>query len=363
MEFEFAVRQQLIPGANAHSETQLADSTLAVSFDSDNTGWMTDSTDTVHVSSGDTLDFATYVADDVEYIGAFNCVSARFDADSNSAQLLATPGAQAGLSFDFSTPNYVNFLGILGPGNTAESGQQFYCLASGTWQNLAFYVVNNSYTLDQGYATPTTTVSNRIAGRATSGSMAVSFDGQATGYFEDGSHSDSVAIGEYLDYEFLTTADAGSLDMAWIGAHFIADSTSNPNACIIGGGPMSPQPIHPGGTGTQAYYTSLFGGGDPDTVTPRATGLLPYDSTASLYTNYIVSSNVNCTFTLMKNNNATDATISTGSGCSGYFIITDVSEDVDFNVGDTCMNRIVVTGTGMSSSALFSYSALLLKSD
>jgi hypothetical protein len=110
-------------------------SALAISISTSTTGWVTDSTHSVSVSSGDVLDFATNVGALSTYSGSFNCVSARFDATTASAQMLATVGSS--LISPTITPKYVNFLGILGVGNTMESEQQFYCLAAGTWKNMA----------------------------------------------------------------------------------------------------------------------------------------------------------------------------------------------------------------------------------
>ena len=68
-------------------------STLVVSIGASTTGWVTDSTDSVSLSSGDLLDFVTNVASgNNNYTGNFYCVSARFDATAASAQMLTTVG-------------------------------------------------------------------------------------------------------------------------------------------------------------------------------------------------------------------------------------------------------------------------------
>src|SRR5438105_3668272 len=133
-----------------------SNTTLAVSFGSGDSGWMTDSTDSVSVSSGDWLDFEADIGGDSTYSYSFNCASARFDAADNttSAQMLATVGPST-MNHGIGT-QYGHFLGILAFGTTTESHEQFYALTSGTWERMACYVQTNGFNVS-------TLVNNRIA--------------------------------------------------------------------------------------------------------------------------------------------------------------------------------------------------------
>lgn len=322
---------------------------LAISIGATTTGWVTDSTDSATVSSGDALDFAAGLGSTpITYGGNFYCISARFDATTGSAQMLAAVG-YSGNSLA-PTTKFVNFLGIAGNGLEAdgmtvlpESSTQFYCLAAGTWQNMACHLESNTF--DE-----VTTVTNRING--SNGHMAISISASTSGYFEDTSSIDknSVSVGDLLDYQFFASASgSGSLGLDWIGAHFLATTTTQ---CMIGGSAIFPESIFSG-----TNYSSLFGGGDVETYTARATGLFPYDSIASNFTTFIPTAGGAATFTTMINGLLSTLTASCSAIESGYF--TDTSHTVAFDVGDTCANRINVT----SGTLTWASASLLLDAD
>ncbi|HEX4158176.1 MAG TPA: hypothetical protein VHY79_06850 [Rhizomicrobium sp.] len=268
--FETAVESELTLVLRQNS----ANSDLAITIN-DTSGWVTSSsTDIVDVSSGDVLDFAVEASGD--YDTAFYCISARFDATTDSAQLLAAVGT-ASISGSAS-PSYFNFLGVLEPDST-ETDQQFQCLTAGVWQNMACYIDSNTF------SSSSVTIHNRIG--SANGSMAISTSSiETTGYFEDTSHSDSVSVDDKLNYAIVVpNSPSHSVDLTWIGAHFLA---SNPSYCMIGGSNGVPVNIPSGFT----TYTSLFGGQEADLTggsVPRATGLVPYDLTASNFTTYITA--------------------------------------------------------------------------
>jgi hypothetical protein len=200
-------------------------SSLAISIGESTTGWVTDNTDSVSVSSGNVLDFSTSLSSTAtDHSGSFYCVSARFDANTASAQMVATVGP-APMFYPTTTQKFANFLGILGEGDTTECEQQFQCLAAGTWHAMACYLESNGFN-------KTTTVNNRI--NSSNGSMAISILDGASGYFEDSSiFSDSVDVGDLLDYGFLASAvgNSNSFSISWIGAHFVATNSAQ---CMIG---------------------------------------------------------------------------------------------------------------------------------
>lgn len=323
---------------------------LAVSIPAASTGWMTDSTHSVSVSSGDKLDFdANAGTGSPVYSHSFYCISARFDANTGSAQMLVAVGKNS-ISPSI-VPQFVNFLGIVGGASATESDKQFKALAAGAWQNMACYVESNGFT-------QTTTVTNRKNG--SDGSMAISIPTGMSGGFEAlAVHSDSVNVGDLLDYGFVASGGTGSFEVDWIGAHFRATTTT---LCMIGGSPDSPSRIPSLLNPTEStYYSSLFGGGNPAPPTPRATGLLPYALNASKYTNYVTATDGagSATFTLLKNGSASALAVASGAGETGY--LTDNVDTVGFVVGDTCANGIVLTSDLTNSYIVWAGAALLLQ--
>lgn len=318
----------------------LSATAMSVSISSSTTGWFTDSVHSISVSSGDVLAYSTHLSTTCTYTGSFYCVSMRFDASSGSAQMLTTFGP-ASISPE-TTRKFVNFQGVLDSGTGTEANHQFYCLADGTWKNLACYFEDNTFNRPS-------VVTNRINGA--NGSMAISIPSAmdaTSGYYEDTSDSDSVEAGDLLDYGIIGAplAGSGSITMDWIGAHFVAD---DPNLCMIGGS-------QGGGvflSGNDPFYSSLFGGGKAASTSPRATGILSYDVTASKYTNFLTGGSGEATFTLLVDGSSSALTASATS--SGYW--TDNSHTVQIDAGHNCANQIEIT----TDNVIWASGALLLE--
>lgn len=313
-----------------------SDTSLAVSFYPSSSGWITDGTHSVSISSGDALDFVTHVGPaTTTYDGSFYCVSARFDATTDSAQMITSVGPINNITPAID-PQFGNFVGILGADPTQdEHYYKFKCLPAGTWQNMAGHIESNTF--DKG-----TTFHNRING--SNGSMGFSASPGQTGTFEDVLHSDSVSVDDMLCYSFVATASmgAGDITIDWLGAHFLAtDSTQS----VIGGASDGPSQIMVTGSAI-TKYNSLFGGGNIDTTTPRATGLLPYALTATRLTNHLtMNASAAGTFTLVHNESGSSQALSFSSGQTGWLTDND-NNPVSFDVADRCANQISVsTGT------------------
>src|SRR5207248_7943283 len=114
------------------------------------------------------------------------------------------------------TQTFLNFLGISAwDSNTTESLFQFYCLAAGTWRNMACYI------RDPNNFNRTTTVTNRITdgNGSRNGSMAISVPAFTPGYFEDIAVStdyDTVSVGNLLDYGVVASSNgSGGFEMTW----------------------------------------------------------------------------------------------------------------------------------------------------
>jgi hypothetical protein len=187
--------------------------------------------------------------------------------------------------------------------------------------------------------------------------MIISIPALTSGAFEDTAHSDSVAVGDLLDYGIVALeTGTGHFTMDWIGAHFLATDTT---LCMIGGTPTdsSTETVAHGHTA----YSSLFGAGNLGDDLTRSTGLFPYALTASKFTNFLTAAGLHgaATFTLLKNGSASALSVSSTEHTAGYF--TDNTDTVTFAVGDTCANQIVGTGQ-MGYSVTWAGAALLLDS-
>lgn len=324
-------------------------SSLAISISPLTTGFITDSTHSVNVVSGDTLAFDTDVVSSLTYNGSFYCVSARFDPSSTSAQIISATGPNPGAIVPTVGEKYLNFLGTLASGTGTETWTQFQSLAEGTWKFMACYVDNNTFSEE-------TTFVNRLqpsGGSAGDGNMAVTYSASTGGYLEDTTpgHYDSVNTGDYLNYGFRAAASggSGSLKLDWIGANFLASDSS---LCMIGGSQEVPTTVD------TTNYTSLFGGGQLDTSENRATGAVPYALTASNFSTYITQASTFdiATFSLLQNGAGSGLACASSMGSSGY--LEDTTHTASFAAGDTCANEINVS----MGTVKWSYAAVLLTS-
>jgi hypothetical protein len=157
-----------------------------------------------------------------------------------------------------------------------------------------------------------------------------------------------VAEGDLLNYGFIKASsvpgESGDLTIDWIGAHFLASTSSQ---CMIGGCAEDPAVIFK----NQTQVSSLFGAGNPgaNSNSVRATGLFPYVCSASKFTNHlthVTSNSVITTLTLLKNGTPSGLSVSS-MGEEGYF--TEDMDTVCFAVGDFCTNQIAVTVSGAGS--------------
>jgi len=128
---------------------------------------------------------------------------------------------------------------------------------------------------------------------------------------------------------------------------------------MIGG---TQDPMYDTVSSGDTYCSSLFGGGNPGPDAARATGLFPYASNVSMFTNYLPYPQTGggaATFTLLINGSASILCTSAGAGDCGYFI--DSSHVVAVAVNDTCANQIAVT-SGTGTYITWSGAGLLLQS-
>ena len=310
-----------------------SDTTLAVSFGPTVTGWQNDHTHSISVSSGDWLNFVGEVGlGNGNYSGSFNCASMRFTGATDSAQLVAIVGL-AGTP-NFTSDQYVSFLGIIGFGVTDENLAKYYATAAGTWEFLACHVASSTFNAS-------TTIHSRLPGGSgmVDGNMTITIPASVSSpgsNFEDTTHVDSVNAGDFLDYRFSSSSTTGHLRMDWVGCHYFPATGSN---CMIGGTPQSTMNIPFG----DVYYSPLFGGGSASPTETRATGAFPYAATVKDYANYIVSGTGTCT--LMLNSVASLLAVTSSTLLTGWLI--DSSHTAGVLELETCANRIYASDTSL----------------
>lgn len=113
--------------------------------------------------------------------------------------------------------------------NATDTAVSFTAGTPGTLQNLYVRVITNTNTL-------ATTVGTRVNSGA--GTVTVSIATTLTGAFEDTAHSDAVAVGDLINYNFSTGAGSGACLFRTAVEFF---SNSNQSHFICGGGSTTTQ--------------------------------------------------------------------------------------------------------------------------
>lgn len=213
--------------ANARSTTTTvrfylagASGAQALSIAGGATGWFEDTSNTDTAAAGDQFCLQIVTGTGT---GAITTSEAQvvFEASSGSKQIWAGDGPGA-----FNNSTTVIYAGIFGGQNqSTESQVQAHAPDAGTWSNLQVFVESNSLTVS------TTTWRSRVNGA--NGNQSVTVAAGATGWFEDTTNSDSLALGDLIAVS--RAGSGGGSGLATIN-QFQSLWTPTNGKMLIGGG-------------------------------------------------------------------------------------------------------------------------------
>lgn len=178
---------------------------VAVSFAAGQTGVLQDLTNTVSLVDGDTYSLEQVMGTGG---GSFNCgaASARLSTEGQAfAQIAGTGSQNINVS---STTRYLNLPGLIQVASTTENTVQVGAPEALTASNLQVYVTANARTND-------TTVKSRKNGA--DGTQIVTIPAGTTGFFEDTTHTDSLAAGDLFNTVVTTLSGTQIATFSMIG--------------------------------------------------------------------------------------------------------------------------------------------------
>ena len=210
---------------------------------------------------------------------------------------------------------------------TIEAKAQLKARTAGTWQNLFIKVTANT-------RADTTTFQTRINGG--NGNQTISIGTNATGTFEDTTHTDTIASGNLLDYVLTTGGGAGSLTFYSLGSELANTVQQSEFMYAI-----------PGGFGialSNTKYFTIMGGSSPSSASE--TNYQAYNLISLKFSNlrcYISTNSVTSasTLTFRKNGTNGNESVSITASTTGWF---EDSVNTDTTLPSDLINTQLVTG-------------------
>lgn len=188
-----------------------ANGSVLISIGSSATGVFEDVSNTDTITAGDKLDYRIITGGTGTSITIKNIISS-YAATTNSYQRLTVTTSA------FSTASVSRFQYIAGRSdvNATETNRDYLIKTAGTLKHLMSYISTNAR------ASSATTIDIRI--NAASGTQTFSVPASTTGFFEDSTNTDAVAVDDLINYRVTTGAGTGNFTCATIS---VALETTN----------------------------------------------------------------------------------------------------------------------------------------
>lgn len=296
-----------------------ADGSGVLSITGSTTGDFLDSTNTDTVSTGDLVNYkvATGAGGSTFLINAFTIA---FAATTNTAcHFVSTADT------NITTATRFYFLAGTLSNETTEAQTQFKFKTAGTLKRLCFYTRTNS-------RADTTEVRTRI--NSTNGSMLVSVPSSTTGQFQDSSNTDTIAIGDLVNYTAIPGGGAGSITLNVFGSVF--ETTNSKHHVIASGTALL--------FSAETKYVSTGGQLAAQATELNTQSQVNFDYTASNLECYVSVNSFTAALTLTFRKNGTNGnqTISLTALTSGYF---EDASNSDTLVSTDEVNCVIIAPT------------------
>jgi hypothetical protein len=189
------------------------DAGLSVSVGPNATGEFENTVNTVSLAAGDKLGYQTVpgAATGTMTISVFSVL---FEATTDTVTRLASSGTAAGFA-TASVSRYNLIAGNHTGGGTIEANMKCKIRKAGTGKNLAIYVSSNARTTD-------TIVRTRKNGA--DGTCVITIAGGATGWFEDTTHTDTLAVDDDYNVAIITGTGTETMAVQCTSLDFVATS-------------------------------------------------------------------------------------------------------------------------------------------
>lgn len=316
-----------------------ANANQSVSVPANTSGTFTDTSNTDTITAGDLVNVQYDLSSgtgDLDLIYTY----ATFDTTTSSSLTVSKLVAAAPSGFasmtGASAVYYIPLNGYLATNNTTEANAEFKCQYAGTFKNLACRVRSNS-------RTTSTTV--RFRKNTANGNQTVVYTSTQTGIKEDTTNSDTVAVGDLVNFSISNGTGTQAISWDYLSVEF--HTTTNPGTGIQVAYNQTAQsqarnitkylPIT--GVNLLTDTESLAQFKMPEAFTIKGIGI-------KMATNTIASTS---TFALRVNGSTTAASVTITSATAGWYQNTTNSVTVAAN---DLVNFILTSGVGTGSQTM-----------
>ena len=282
-------------------------------------GTYVDTTNTASLADGDTWNYAITT---LTGTGAVACnVSAQIDTAGQVSAPIATWGSLA-----FTAARFYMVGGGQFASNLTETPALATALETCTLKNLQVYIRSNSST---GFTFKT-------RNNGADGALTVSPGSAATGWFEDTTHTDSLAAGD--TYCFTTTAPSATATVGYAGVKY---TSATANTCAINSNIVANSPA----AGATAYFA--MGGAKTSATEANCQHSMPFGGTVSKLSARVFSntSSTDSTLTARINNAGGTLTITIPTGTTSG-VIQDTTHTDSFSATNTLDVQFTGATTG-----------------
>lgn len=278
-----------------------------------------DMTNSMALADGDLWNYS--IATSTGTGGVRMCIAAEIQTAGQVSAPIATWGSLAFTAARFYMIGGGNFVS-----NITETPALALALETCTLKNLQVYIRANSST---GF-----TFKTRVNGA--DGTLTVSPGSAATGWFEDTTHTDSLAAGD--TYCFTTTAPSATATVGYAGVKY---TSANANTCAINTNLVSNSPA----AGATAYFA--MGGAKTSATEANCQHSMPFGGTVSKLSARVFSntSSTDSTLTARINNAGGTLTITIPTGTASG-VIQDTTHTDSFSATNTLDVQFTGATTG-----------------
>jgi len=279
-------------------------------------------TDSMALADGDLWNYSIATSTGTGAVGM--CIAAEIQVTTGQVSApIATWGSLA-----FTAARFYMVGGGQFVSNTTETPALATALETCTLKNLQVYIRSNSST---GF-----TFKTRVNGA--DGTLTVSPGSAATGWFEDTTHTDSLAAGD--TYCFTTTAPSATATVGYAGVKY---TSANANTCAINTNLVSNSPA----AGATAYFA--MGGAKTSATEANCQHSMPFGGTISKLSARVFSNTSSTASTLISriNNSSASSTLTiTIPSATTSGVIQDTTNSDSFAATDTLDIRFTGATTG-----------------
>ena len=302
----------------------------SVSVGSSATGTFEDTTNTDTITAGDKVNLQT-VPGATTNTYTLQIISFLYAATTNTYAMHATNDV-AGLAISTaSATRYFTLSGRMATLSTAESDEQCKMTVAATGKNLFCRISANA-------RTTTTTVRTRK--NTANGGQSVSIGSTATGFFEDTTNTDTIAVNDLYTYQYVSSTGTQSITLVQIGVGIETTSSKGLLSTGIVFGESS--------SATEVWYYAPNGdisgfGTEASVATKVRAAFTTSNLGIKIITNSITATT---TVTSRKNSAAGNQSVAIGSSTTGQF--ADTTNTDTLVATDTYHYKYAAGATGTS---------------